>query len=89
MAQVIRNWSEYGAGWKQRGSLTVWVDAKILNTWLVPDLSGQRSVSKDYSDLAIATMATVKSVYGLADRQCRSLGHLQRHQRSTRRSQCV
>jgi IS5 family transposase len=66
----IRNWSEYNAGLKQRGSLTFWIDEAVLEQWIVPDVSGKRGASILYSDLAITTMATVKAVYGLAGRQC-------------------
>jgi hypothetical protein len=66
----IRNWSEYNAGLKQRGSITFWIDETVLAQWIVPTLSGKRGASVFYSDLAIATMATVKAVYGLAGRQC-------------------
>ncbi len=66
----IRNWSEYNAGLKQRGSLTFWIDEAVLEAWIAPDLSGKRGASTYYSDLAIMTMATVKSVYRLAGRQC-------------------
>jgi transposase len=70
MSQVIRNWSDYNAGLKQRGSLTFWIDEAVLNGWVEPELSGKRGESRYYSDLAIATMGTIKSVYGLAGRQC-------------------
>lgn len=66
----IRNWSEYNAGLKQRGSLTFWVEESILEQWVVEDLSGKPGASILYSDLAIQTMATVKAVYRLAGRQC-------------------
>jgi len=66
----IRNWSEYNAGLKQRGSLTFWIDESVLEDWLIPDLSGKPGASPYYSDLAILTMATVKAVYRLAGRQC-------------------
>jgi hypothetical protein len=35
-------------------------------------LRGQRGASVFYSEIAIATMATVKAIYGLAGRQCES-----------------
>jgi transposase len=70
MSQVIRNWSDYNAGLKQRGSLTFWIDEAVLSCWIEPGLSGQRGESRYYSDVAIATMGTIKSVYGLAGRQC-------------------
>ncbi len=66
----IRNWSEYNAGLKQRGSLTFWIEESVLEQWIDPYLSGKPGASIYYSDLAILTMATVKAVYGLAGRQC-------------------
>jgi hypothetical protein len=66
----IRNWSEYNAGLKQRGSLTFWVDESVLEGWIDPYLSGKPGASIYYTDLAILTMATVKAVYRLAGRQC-------------------
>lgn len=66
----IRNWSEYNAGLKQRGSLTFWIEESVLEAWIVEDLSGKPGASKLYSDLAIMTMATLKAVYHLAGRQC-------------------
>jgi Transposase DDE domain len=65
----IRNWSEYNAGLKQRGSLTFWIEESVLEEWIVEDLSGKRGASPFYSNIAILTMATVKAVYRLAGRQ--------------------
>jgi len=66
----IRNWSEYNAALKARGSLTFWIDQAVLDAWIVEDLSGKPGASRFYSDLAIQTMATLKAVYRLAGRQC-------------------
>jgi hypothetical protein len=70
MSYRIRNWSEYNAGLKQRGSLTFWIDESVLESWIVPNLSGKPGASVLYSDLAILTVVTLKSIYGLAGRQC-------------------
>lgn len=70
MSYHIRNWSEYNAALRQRGSLTFWIDEAVLEQWIVPNLSGKPGASNYYSDLAISTMATVKAVYKLAGRQC-------------------
>ncbi len=70
MSQVIRNWSDCNAGLKQRGRLIFWIEADVLQGWVEPELSGKRGASRCYSDVAIATMETIKSVYGLAGRQC-------------------
>jgi hypothetical protein len=66
----ICNWSEYNAGLKQRGNLTVWLAESVLEQWIVKELSGKPGASVLYSDLAIQTMATLKAVYRLAGRQC-------------------
>lgn len=69
MKRITRNWSEYNAGLKLRGSLTFWLDTAVLQAWYNPKLSGKRGASNDYSDLAIATFVTLKSVYHQAGRQ--------------------
>ena len=69
----IRNWSEYNAGLKQRGSLTFWLEESVLETWREPQSSGKPGASVLYSDVAIMTMATLKAVYQLAGRQCQGL----------------
>ncbi len=66
----IRNWSEYNAGLKQRGSLTLWIEDSVLEQWIIKALSGKPGASVLYSDLAIQTMATIKAIYRLAGRQC-------------------
>jgi hypothetical protein len=66
----IRNGSEYNAGLKQRGSLTFWLEESVLEQWVVEEVSGKRGASILYSDLAMQTMAPLKTVYRLAGRQC-------------------
>jgi len=65
----IRNWSEYDAALKQRGSLTFWLDEAVIEGWLNEQRSGRRGASKHYSDGAIALMATVQSLFNLPGRQ--------------------
>lgn len=65
----IRNWSEYNAGLKHRGSITFWLSADVIEEWLVVEKTGKRGASTIYSDIAIATMSTIKSIFGLAGRQ--------------------
>jgi len=65
----IRNWSEYDAALKNRGSLTFWVDDEVLSGWLNQQKTGKRGATATYSDLAIATMSTLGSVMKLAGRQ--------------------
>lgn len=65
----IRNWGEYNKALKQRGSLTVWVSDDALHNWLTEEKTGAPGASPKFTDLAIATMATVQAVYHLAGRQ--------------------
>lgn len=69
----ICNWGEYNAGLKRRGSLTFWVDEEVSTSWLVAQKSGKRGASRKYSELAIETVAMLKSVYSLAGRQATGL----------------
>ncbi|BBC24413.1 IS5 family transposase [Pseudanabaena sp. ABRG5-3] len=69
----VRNWAEYNAGLKQRGSLTFWISEEVIESWLNQTLSGKRGASNDYSDIAIATFITVKAVYQQAGRQTQGL----------------
>lgn len=69
MNSPIRNWSEYNAGLKQRGSLTLWLNEDAIHHWYAPEQPARRGSNRIYSDLAITTFETLKSVYGLAGRQ--------------------
>jgi Transposase DDE domain len=73
MKDTTRNWSEYNAGLKNRGSLIFWLDEAVLESWYNETPSGKRGASKDYSDLAIITFVTMKSVYHQAGRQTQGL----------------
>jgi transposase len=73
MKRTTRNWSEYNAGLKQRGSLTFWLDEAVLQCWYNSTLTGKPGASNDYSDLAIATFVTLKSVYHQPGRQTQGL----------------
>ena len=65
----IRNWSEYNAGLKYRGSITFWLSADVIEEWLIVEKMGKRGASTIYSDVAVATMSTIKSIFSLAGRQ--------------------
>lgn len=65
----VKNWSEYNAALKKRGSLTFWVEEEVLQGWHNQEKSGKRGADRTYSDLAIATMGTIGLVFDLAGRQ--------------------
>ena len=65
----VKNWSDYDAGLKQRGSLTFWISEEVVLGWLEPEKTGKQGASPKYADQAITTMVIIKSVMGLAGRQ--------------------
>lgn len=65
----IRNWSNYNEALVNRGNVTLWVEAEVLDSWKNTKKTGKRGASKEYSDLAIETLLTLKVVYRLALRQ--------------------
>ena len=65
----VRNWSAYNAALETRGSLTLWIDEAVLSAWKNTQKTGQRGASNTYSDLAIETLLSLKSVYRLPLRQ--------------------
>jgi hypothetical protein len=68
----VRNWKEYDAALRARGSLTVWFSDEAVERWRAETRAtpgGQRT----YSDLAILTALTLRAVYRLALRQTEGL----------------
>ncbi len=64
----IRNWSEYEAGLKRRGDLTVWLSDKALDAWRAP-ATGRPGGQRRYADLAIESALTIGMVFHLPLRQ--------------------
>ncbi len=68
----VRNWHEYEAGLRDRGSLTVWIslhDGKLAN-WDAPRPKKRKpGRQRKYSNHAIETAVTLGMVFGLASRQ--------------------
>jgi IS5 family transposase len=64
----VRNWSEYNKGLKQRGSLTFWISPEILANWEVKQKTGKPGATATYSNQAIVTMVSLKSVMSLPGR---------------------
>jgi len=64
----IRNWPEYNKGLKQRGSLTFWISPEVLANWEVKEKTGKPGSTPTYSNQAIVTMVSLKSVMGLPGR---------------------
>jgi hypothetical protein len=65
----VRNWNAYDAALKQRGSITFWVSEEVVEQWRNEKKTGRKGASNYYSDVAIATMGTIQSVFHLPGRQ--------------------
>jgi hypothetical protein len=70
----VRNWAEYEAGLRSRGSLTVWIDvdgeAGTVPGWNAPKRARRKpGRQKRYSNLAIETALRIGRVFHLPSRQ--------------------
>ena len=68
----VTNWSEYDAGLRARGSLTIWFSEEAVEGWRAEARTGRGGQAK-YSALAIATALTLRAVFRLALRQTEGL----------------
>ena len=64
----VRNWREYEEGLRARGDVTVWFSKSAVSHW-VSRSTGRRGGQLLYSNLAIETSLTVRTVFRLALRQ--------------------
>ncbi len=80
----MRNWSEYEAGLKKRGDLTVWLSDEALQGWRgIP--SGKPGGQRTYANIAIEAALTIRMVFHLPLRRTegflRGLAELRRDHR--------
>ena len=68
----IRNWPQYNAALRERGSLTLWVDEEALAAWRYTGPK-QRGAQYVYADAAIKCVLTLRAVYHLALRATEGL----------------
>ncbi|KAA0578720.1 IS5 family transposase [Azospirillum sp. Sh1] len=68
----IRNWAEYDAGLRARGSLTVWFTPEAVARWRA-ETRATPGGRRTYSDLAITTALTVRALFRLPLRQTKGL----------------
>ena len=61
----IRNWPDYNKALVRRGSLTLWIDIRTIDTWLNRDTPVRRGRRRTYSDVAILCALTLREVYHL------------------------
>jgi hypothetical protein len=69
----IRNWQEYNKALVHRGSLTLWIDSRSINTWLNQDAPHRRGRRRTYTDAAILCSLLIREVYHLPLRSTQGL----------------
>lgn len=71
----VSNWAEYNRSLVQRGSITVWIDEEVLESWQpMPEGRRKRGGQPKYSDRAIECLLTLKAVFKLPYRQTEGFG---------------
>jgi hypothetical protein len=71
----IRNWQQYNKALVSRGSLTLWIDSRSINTWLARGHPARRGRRRAYSDIAIECSLMLREVYHLPLRSTQGLVH--------------
>ena len=69
----VRHWSEDNLALGQRVSLTFWVREDVIDSWLNINPTQTFGKAPSHSDIAILTMLSLKSLFGLAGRQTSGL----------------
>ena len=64
----VRNWAAYEESLRRRGDITVWFNAAAVDSWNAPP-SGRPGGQREYSDVAIETALTLRSLFHLGLRQ--------------------
>ena len=64
----VRNWTEYEAGLRDRGDLTIWISDDALDSWRATP-SGKPGGQRTYANIAIKAALTVRIVFHLPLRQ--------------------
>ena len=70
MSHKKRDWSKYNKSLVNRGSLTFWIDPKVLKKWKSERQKGKLGRPFKYSDTLINLAATVRYTFKLSLRSC-------------------
>lgn len=65
----IRNWKDYNIALRSRGSLTLWIDQSLIDSWINVVKSGRPGSSHKYADSAIFALLAVGQLLHLPLRQ--------------------
>jgi transposase len=71
----IRNWQHYNKALVSRGSLTLWLDSRSLNSWIDCSSPARRGRRRIYTDAAILSALLLREVYHLPLRSTQGLVH--------------
>jgi IS5 family transposase len=70
----VQNWPEYERALAQRGSLTVWFDARLLKRWRrTAQPTAKRGAPYYYQPALLVCMLTLKALYHLSNREVEGL----------------
>jgi hypothetical protein len=61
----IRNWPDYNKALVGRGSLTLWLDSRSIESWLNTEQPAHRGRARLYADVAIRCSLMLREVYHL------------------------
>lgn len=61
----LRNWREYTASLKQRGSLTFWISSDVVEGWIKTERNGKPGRDLTFTVIAIRTMLRVEELFQL------------------------
>ena len=64
----MSNWSEYNESLKQRGSLEIWIDKDVENTWYAKH-TGKNGAPQIYDDLVFQLLGQLRAIFHLRLRQ--------------------
>jgi len=64
----VKNWPTYDLALRNRGDITIWFDKESIYAWNAP-ATGRPGGQRKYSDLAIVTALTLRTVFHLPLRQ--------------------
>lgn len=65
----VKNRPSYEAALGKRGDITIWFDEDAIGAWNAPSVGSRPGGKRLYSDLAIVTALTLRTVFHLALRQ--------------------
>ncbi|MCF6438784.1 IS5 family transposase [Pseudoalteromonas luteoviolacea] len=65
MTKKIKNWSAYNRALIQRGNIAIWLSDDAIHQWQTAEKHGGRGRSNKYTDFAIETCLTLRSVFNL------------------------